>query len=357
MSTPSHPRATRVSTDDISVVNASSHPSWRDQTYLLRPGPIRFTAFRLALDEDLRICRWSYTGAARTFAHLADGSLYVAFPKGEAMRVEGLPIEGDVVTLSLGAADYSGSTLRDVACEELLVTGRALEALLGGDDALREALTARCGGRMSIMRAGPSALTLRESLRHALEAGAEGLAQTGLAQTGLAQTGLAQTGLEEAADLPIGAGFDALAWREALAAGLRAMLPEALATEDLLADRAGSRRHALARDAERLIWRRVASGDGGLSLDELCAELGTTRRTLQLAFQDHFDTPVGIVTRSARLQRVRTELGSGAAPAVSEAAMRCGFEHLGRFARYYRDFFGESPSATLRDRRRRDRAA
>jgi AraC-like DNA-binding protein len=348
MSTPSHPRATRVSTDDISVVNASSHPSWRDQTYLLRPGPIRFTAFRLAVDEDLRICRWSYTGAARTFAHLSAGSVYVAFPKGEAMRVDGLPIDGDVVTLSLGAADYSGSTLRDVACEEVLVTGQALEALLGGDDALREALTARCGGRMSVTRAGRSALALRESLRHALEAGAEGLARTGMAQTGL----------EEAADQPIGAGFDALAWREALTAGLRAMLPEALATEDLLADRAGGRRHALARNAERLIWQRVASGDpGGLSLDELCAELGTTRRTLQLAFQDHFDTPVGIVTRSARLQRVRAELGSGAAPAVSEAAMRCGFEHLGRFARYYRDFFGESPSATLRDRRRRDRAA
>jgi AraC-like DNA-binding protein len=230
-----------------------------------------------------------------------------------------------------------------VACEEVLVTGQALEALLGGDDALREALTARCGGRMSVMRAGPSALALRERLRHALEAGAEGLAQTGL---------------EDAADQPIGAAFDALAWREALTASLHAMLPEALATEDLLADRAGGRRHALARDAERLIWRRVASGEpGGLSLDELCAELGTTRRTLQLAFQDHFDTPVGIVTRSARLQRVRAELGSGAAPAVSEAAMRCGFEHLGRFARYYRDFFGESPSATLRDRRRRDRAA
>lgn len=343
MSTPPHPRATRVSTDDISVVNASSHPAWRDQTYLLRPGPIRFTAFRLAVDESLRVCRWSYTGAARTFAHLAAGSLYVAFPRGEAMRVDGLPVDGDVVTLSLGAADYSGSTLREVTCEELLVTGQALEALLSGDDALRGALNARCGGRMSVMRAGPSALGLRETLRHALTAGADALARTGL---------------EDAADQPIGAGFQAAAWREALVDGLRSMLDEALTTEDLLADRAGRRRHALARDAERLIWRRVASGEpGGLSLDELCAELGTTRRTLQLAFQDHFDTPVGLVTRSARLQRVRAELGSGAAPAVSDAAMRCGFEHLGRFARYYRDFFGEAPSATLRDRRRRDRAA
>jgi len=54
---------------------------------------------------------------------------------------------------------------------------------------------------------------------------------------------------------------------------------------------------------------------------------------------------------------VRTELASGKAPAVSEAALRSGFDHLGRFARYYRDFFGESPSATLRGQRQRSGTA
>ena len=32
----------------------------------------------------------------------------------------------------------------------------------------------------------------------------------------------------------------------------------------------------------------------------------------------------------ARLQQVRDELGSGAAPAISKAAVRGGFDHLGR---------------------------
>jgi AraC-like DNA-binding protein len=120
-----------------------------------------------------------------------------------------------------------------------------LAALLGGSRELREALSAQCSGRMAVMRIGPSALALRDALRHALEAGGEA---------------------------------------------------------------------------------------GGLSLDALCAELGTTRRTLQLAFQDHFATSVGLVTRSARLQQVRTELGSGTAPTVSEAALRSGFDHVRRFA-------------------------
>jgi len=55
----------------------------------------------------------------------------------------------------------------------------------------------------------------------------------------------------------------------------------------------------------------------------------------------------------ARLQQVRDELGSGAAPAISKAAVRGRFEHLGAFARYHRDFHGESPSAILRGQRPR----
>jgi len=49
------------------------------------------------------------------------------------------------------------------------------------------------------------------------------------------------------------------------------------------------------------------------------------------------------------LQQVRDELGSGAAPAVSEAALRGGFEHLGRFARYYRVSSASRPRRSYAD--------
>ena len=229
----------------------------------------------------------------------------------------------------------------------MIVSGQTLAVLLAGSRELREALSTQCSGRMAVMRIGRSALALRDALRHALEAGREALAQTD-------PEGLTETVSQQ----PIDQGFDAAIWRRVILDLVRPMLEDTLASPDLLSTRAGHRRHALAREAERLIWRRIACGEaGGLSLDALCADLGTTRRTLQLAFQDHFATSVGLVTRSARLQQVRTELGSGTAPAVSEAALRSGFDHLGRFARYYRDFFGESPSATLRGQRRRSGAA
>jgi len=48
-----------------------------------------------------------------------------------------------------------------------------------------------------------------------------------------------------------------------------------------------------------------------------------------------------------RLDRVRTDLSMGRSESVSASAARWGLFHLGRFARQYREKFGELPSETL----------
>ncbi len=54
--------------------------------------------------------------------------------------------------------------------------------------------------------------------------------------------------------------------------------------------------------------------------------------------------------RIFRLNRVRYELGTAfpAAGKVSDIANRFGFWHMGQFAKDYKYFFGELPSATLK---------
>jgi transcriptional regulator GlxA family with amidase domain len=53
------------------------------------------------------------------------------------------------------------------------------------------------------------------------------------------------------------------------------------------------------------------------------------------------------------LQRARQELlDADDSATVSGIASRCCFLELGRFAHYYRRLYGESPSQTLRHRRR-----
>ena len=86
-----------------------------------------------------------------------------------------------------------------------------------------------------------------------------------------------------------------------------------------------------------------------ISMDVLTRFSGVPAHTLFAAFRRARDyTPMQYL-RSVRLRRVRDELlDPGNWHSVSEVAMKWGFMHLGRFSQYYRQAFGEPPSATRR---------
>ena len=92
-----------------------------------------------------------------------------------------------------------------------------------------------------------------------------------------------------------------------------------------------------------------AARDCPLSVAELVAVLGVSRRCLQYAFQDALGVNPVAYLRAERLNRVRRALGE--ADSVTEAATRFGFWHFGHFANDYRALFGELPSETFRLRR------
>lgn len=73
-------------------------------------------------------------------------------------------------------------------------------------------------------------------------------------------------------------------------------------------------------------------------------------RTLQEAFRKHVGMPPMAYVNEVRLERVRGQLLASApgTTTVSDVAYQWGFVHLGRFARRYRERFGETPSQTLR---------
>jgi AraC-like DNA-binding protein len=82
----------------------------------------------------------------------------------------------------------------------------------------------------------------------------------------------------------------------------------------------------------------------------LCAHLGVSDRRLQLAFRRRLDMSPSRFMMLRALQRSHVDLVNVSATThrVADVARRNGFEHLGRFARYYRDVYSELPSATLR---------
>jgi AraC-like DNA-binding protein len=100
------------------------------------------------------------------------------------------------------------------------------------------------------------------------------------------------------------------------------------------------------RAAEEFVY---ANATRPLSSGDIASVAGVSVRTLQYSFERHRGISPMDFLRQVRLQHAREELLVGdKATTVSDAAMRSGFSHLGRFAAEYKKRFRESPSATLR---------
>ncbi len=80
---------------------------------------------------------------------------------------------------------------------------------------------------------------------------------------------------------------------------------------------------------------------------EMCNHLKVSRRTLQYSFESIMGmSPLNYI-RTVRLNIARKLLLLSPNDKIQGAALDAGFSHLGRFSRYYQDFFGELPSQTV----------
>ena len=110
--------------------------------------------------------------------------------------------------------------------------------------------------------------------------------------------------------------------------------------------------------ANRSVWEHYARQareyldthvDRAVSLAELCRVTGTSARTLQYAFRDHYGVSPHVYHRSRRLSAVHQVLKQRwmGETTITDVALDHGFWHLGRFGQAYKLRFGESPSETL----------
>jgi len=109
------------------------------------------------------------------------------------------------------------------------------------------------------------------------------------------------------------------------------------------------------RDVKRAVDFIEANLEEAIDLASIVAAAGVPGRTLFQHFRDCRGVAPMQYLRNARFRRVRQALlEADPEEGVTAIALRCGFTHMGRFAVEYRRRFGESPSATLARRRRRD---
>lgn len=107
--------------------------------------------------------------------------------------------------------------------------------------------------------------------------------------------------------------------------------------------RAAASRHV--RTAQHFIESHLHES---LSLETIARASGTSVRSLCLAFQKQLQQSPMAYARAARLEGARKELLEDAGAAVTQVALRWGFNHVGRFSAAYRQRFGEAPLATTR---------
>lgn len=93
-----------------------------------------------------------------------------------------------------------------------------------------------------------------------------------------------------------------------------------------------------------------SNADQSITLRDLAGIAGVSERTLQAGFRRYRQTTPMEYLRDHRLDLAHQGLTASAVGgrSVTDIALACGFNHLGKFAKCYRARFGETPSETRR---------
>ncbi len=108
---------------------------------------------------------------------------------------------------------------------------------------------------------------------------------------------------------------------------------------------AGNRTRALKSAVEFI----QTSPAGAITVEEVCLNIGVTKRTLQRAFRERYGVTPKFYLQLQRLNNVQKALirGDPGTTKISNLAIDQGYWHMSQFASDYQRLFGELPSATL----------
>ncbi len=89
--------------------------------------------------------------------------------------------------------------------------------------------------------------------------------------------------------------------------------------------------------------------DQDITLEEIASNIGISPRSIQKAFREELHSSPMTYLRDLRLDRIQLEILSSPDKMIKigTVARKWGMNHYGRFAKAYKDRYGESPSETL----------
>lgn len=291
----------------------------------------------------------SVTGSPAAFeAHLASGDAgavrLLELDYGTDIRIRRAPID-DYVVIVIPLSGWLRMRLADAT---VVAQPYRTMAIVGNDQPVDVSWPAST--RVVMARLGRAALTSALGIL---------LPRTGLEPVRVASVPISGSegfAIYGAVQL-IARAFDVFGSPEAVPAVQSRLLAQQMLVTTLLAvpHSFSARLHesaAPAPDAKVQAAMRLVAAErsGERTILGLAAELGISLRSLELGFRHELNTTPHEYLRTSRLARVHEELARADArrTTVSAIASKWGFANHGRFARAYRELFGESPAQTLR---------
>jgi len=100
-------------------------------------------------------------------------------------------------------------------------------------------------------------------------------------------------------------------------------------------------------DIKQKLFKHI---DNTMSVETLAKKYNISVKSLQNAFKSLFGLKPNVFMRALKLNLVHHELiqSNSSQTSVSEVARRWGFQHMGRFSKFYTELFGENPSVSLK---------
>lgn len=301
---------------------------WKGKFYKLF-NPLRFTRKELHLSGDLFMVRTDFLeGHIRIGGRIDPGALCIGFyESSEGNRLSGTALITRRMTVSYNGCKWDAVS-KSPACGLVIHFSPTLAKRIvskSAHDFLMKA-PGPAGERLSLILAvTPMGENLRAAIRSSIE----------LAEDAENSRDYENVGSWISDDL----------------VSLATCLIDEITEEDCDSLTSGeSNRYSLAREVEEFLWRDPTRTDGNTptSLDEFATHFGCSRRLVQIAIQEHFGVGFTALKRSIRLHQVHSVLNNNDYKSITSAAMDFEFDHLGRFAQYYKKMFGALPSESFR---------
>lgn len=330
-----------------------SPQDWDFSIYSFDPKSFWYSKTNLPLSEDFEIVRYDFRGRVRFNAGLKKRGLQLNFIDSYSTvdsRLQGIGKIDSILMITIGGYDWDG--LSDVGAlgielnfsESLANQILVPEVLL----AMEKMGKFYGSGRSLVVRPSMAAFRLKQ------------LAKIFLGKldsaTGLRFDDVNSTLDISSLEIPVNTEDETTFNREALVEMSRNVINE-ITDQDVVNHMVSSKaRRDLALKIEELLWAHPAARCyvKDLSLDGLSVLLNVSRRTIQLCVQEQFGVGFIALRKIIRLYQIRTELiKQNSYKSITTVANDYHVNHLGRFSREYKDFFGNLPSKHNRLRKQK----